>query len=94
MSKTSQTSKTAQQLDRRSFLQVTALAGLVDIGYVKATGTSVIFNLPKSATKPEVSFEWKIPKWSNTIERDRARPKMPSGAALPRRCAACFPITW
>ena len=54
-------------------LWVTALAGLVDIGYVKATGTSVIFNLPKSATKPEVSFEWKIPKWSNTIERDRAR---------------------
>ena len=54
-------------------LWVTALAGLVDIGYVKATGSSVIFNLPKSATKPEVSFEWKIPKWSNTIERDRAR---------------------
>ena len=54
-------------------LWVTALAGLVDIGYVKATGTSVIFNLPKTATKPEVSFEWKIPKWSNTIERDRAR---------------------
>ena len=22
---------------------------------------------------PEVEFEWKIPKWSNTIERDRAR---------------------
>ena len=54
-------------------LWVTALAGLVDIGYVKATGTSVIINLPKTATKPEVSFEWKIPKWSNTIERDRAR---------------------
>jgi hydrogenase large subunit len=54
-------------------LWITALAGLVDIGYVKATGTSVIFNLPKTATKPEVSFEWKIPKWSNTIERDRAR---------------------
>ena len=54
-------------------LWVTALAGLVDIGCVKATGTSVIFNLPKTATKPEVSFEWKIPKWSNTIERDRAR---------------------
>ena len=54
-------------------LWVTALAGLVDIDYLKATGTSVIFNLPKTATKPEVSFEWKIPKWSNTIERDRAR---------------------
>ena len=48
----------------------TALAGLVDIGYVKATGTSVKMYLPKTATKPEVEFEWKIPKWSNAIERD------------------------
>ncbi|MCA1736075.1 MAG: nickel-dependent hydrogenase large subunit [Actinobacteria bacterium] len=54
-------------------LWVTALAGLVDCGYVKSTGHSVQINLPKSATKPAVSFEWKIPKWSNTIERNRAR---------------------
>ena len=51
----------------------TALSGLVDIGYVKATGSSVVINLPKSATRGPVTFEWKIPKWSNTIERDRAR---------------------
>ena len=51
----------------------TALAGLVDIGYVKSTGTSVKMYLPKTATKPEAEFEWKIPKWSNAIERDRAR---------------------
>ncbi|MEO8522545.1 MAG: nickel-dependent hydrogenase large subunit [Acidobacteriota bacterium] len=51
----------------------TALAGKVDIGYVKATGTSVKMYLPKTATKPETEFEWKIPKWSNAIERDRAR---------------------
>jgi hydrogenase large subunit len=51
----------------------TALNGLVDIGYVRATGSSVQINLPKTALKPEVSFEWKIPQWSNTIERDRAR---------------------
>ena len=51
----------------------TALANLVDIGYVKATGTSVKIRLPKTALKPEVEFEWKIPKWSNAIERDRAR---------------------
>src|SRR6476660_7396503 len=50
----------------------TALAGLVDTGYVKATGQSVIINLPKTATKPEATFEWKIPKWSNAIERNRA----------------------
>ena len=51
----------------------TALSGLVDIGYVKATGHSVIINLPKTAMKPETEFEWNIPQWSNAIERDRAR---------------------
>ncbi len=51
----------------------TALSGLVDIGYIKATGNSVIINLPKGATLPETTFEWKIPQWSNAIERDRAR---------------------
>jgi hydrogenase large subunit len=54
-------------------LWVTALANLVDIGYVKATGKSVKIVLPRTAMKPEVEFEWKIPKWSNAIERDRAR---------------------
>jgi hydrogenase large subunit len=51
----------------------TALAGIVDNGYVKATGNSVKIYLPRTATKPEVEYEWKIPKWSNAIERDRAR---------------------
>ena len=27
----------------------------------------------KTALKPETQFEWKIPRWSNAIERDRAR---------------------
>jgi hydrogenase large subunit len=51
----------------------TALAGLVDIGYIKATGQSVKMYLPKTATKPEAEFEWKIPRWSNALERTRAR---------------------
>src|SRR5438067_6699743 len=51
----------------------TALAGLVDIGYIKATGQSVKIYLPKTTGMPEVEFEWKIPKWSNAIERNRAR---------------------
>jgi hydrogenase large subunit len=51
----------------------TALAGLVDIGYVQATGSSVKINLPKSLLSGPASFEWKTPKWSNAIERDRAR---------------------
>ncbi len=51
----------------------TALSGLVDIGYVKATGHSVVINLPRTMTKPETTFEWKIPQWSNALERNRAR---------------------
>jgi hydrogenase large subunit len=54
-------------------LWATALAGLVDVGYVRSTGRSVVINLPKTATKPETTFEWKIPQWSNAIERNRAR---------------------
>jgi hydrogenase large subunit len=54
-------------------LWATALSGLLDIGYIRATGTSVIINLPKTAMLPETTFEWKIPQWSNAIERDRAR---------------------
>src|SRR6188508_446117 len=51
-------------------LWVTALAGLVDIGYVKATGNSVTINLPKTALKGPVALEWKIPaQGSNTLER-------------------------
>jgi hydrogenase large subunit len=65
----------------------TALAGLVDIGYIKATGQSVKIYLPKSATKPEAEFEWKIPKWSNAIERDRARTYFQAYAAA---CALYF----
>ncbi|MFG2073908.1 nickel-dependent hydrogenase large subunit [Nonomuraea maritima] len=51
----------------------TALAGLVDTGTVRATGSSVEMILPKSAALPETRLEWKIPRWANTIERNRAR---------------------
>jgi hydrogenase large subunit len=51
----------------------TALNGLVDIGYIKATGHSVKIYLPKTMMTPEREFEWKIPQWSNAIERNRAR---------------------
>ena len=55
-------------------LWATALAGLVDTGYVKATGSSVEINLPGTSTMPETSFEWTIPEQgSNTLERGRAR---------------------
>ena len=60
----------------------TALAGLVDIGYVKATGHSVKMYLPKTATKPEAEFEWKIPKWSNALERTV---RVPTSRSTPRR---------
>jgi hydrogenase large subunit len=68
-------------------LWTTALAGLVDCGYVKSTGKSVVFNLPKTALRGPVTMEWKIPKWSNTIERDRARSYFQAYAAC---CALHF----
>ena len=60
-------------------LWATAQGGLVDFGYVKSTGHSVLINLPRTISRPEVTFEWKIPvdkegrPLSNAIERDRAR---------------------
>jgi hydrogenase large subunit len=51
----------------------TALSGIVDTPYVKATGGSIKIALPKSDLLPEVELEWKVPQWCNTIERDRAR---------------------
>jgi len=54
-------------------LWATALAGLVDTPYVKSTGKSVTITLPKTASSGEMQLEWKVPKWANTIERDRAR---------------------
>ena len=66
----------------------TALAGLVDIGYLKSTGHSVQINLPKTALKGPVALEWKIPvHGSNTIERDRARTYFQAYAAA---CALHF----
>jgi hydrogenase large subunit len=54
-------------------LWATALAGKVDFGYVKATDGTVKIYLPKTALLPETELVWKIPKWANTLERDRAR---------------------
>ena len=59
----------------------TALNGLVDTPYVKATGHSVRISLPKSEQLPEMTLEWEIPRWSNTLERDRARPYFVAYAA-------------
>ncbi|MEV4104436.1 nickel-dependent hydrogenase large subunit [Nonomuraea sp. NPDC049649] len=54
-------------------LYTTALANLVDTPYVKSTGSSVQIHLPKGTTLPEMTLEWRIPQWSNAIERNRAR---------------------
>ncbi|GGU50184.1 nickel-dependent hydrogenase large subunit [Lentzea flava] len=54
-------------------LWTTALAGLVRTDHVEATGHSVRITLPRTMTKPEVTFEWRIPRWSNAVERNRAR---------------------
>src|SRR3954466_13325218 len=54
-------------------LWTTALAKLVNTPYVKSTGEGVRIHLPKSAKFPEMTFNWRVPPWANTIERDRAR---------------------
>jgi hydrogenase large subunit len=54
-------------------LWVTALANRVKTPYVEATGSSVRIHLPKSSSLGAMDLEWKIPRWANTIERDRAR---------------------
>ena len=54
-------------------LWTTALAKMVNTPYVQSTGKSVLISLPKTASSPETLLEWKVPKWANTIERDRAR---------------------
>ncbi|MFC4531213.1 nickel-dependent hydrogenase large subunit [Sphaerisporangium dianthi] len=70
----------------------TALSGRVNFGGVEATGHSVIIRLPRTATKPETTFEWKIPErngelLSNTLERNRARSYFQAYAAA---CALYF----
>ncbi|MEV6419409.1 nickel-dependent hydrogenase large subunit [Streptomyces sp. NPDC051662] len=65
----------------------TALSGLVDFGYVRSTGHSVEINLPRTMTKPETTFEWRIPRWSNALERNRARTYFQAYAAA---CALHF----
>ena len=55
---------------------------------MKAPGDKTVrIRLPKTATKPEVEFTWRIPKWSNAIERDRARTYFQAYAAA---CAYYF----
>jgi hydrogenase large subunit len=54
-------------------LWTTALAGLVHTDHIDATGHSVKITLPRTALKPEKTFEWTIPRWSNALERNRAR---------------------
>ena len=50
-------------------------------------GTACVINLPKTMNKPEVTFEWKIPQWSNALERNRARTYFQAYAAA---CALYF----
>ena len=68
-------------------LWATALAKRVDFGNVRSTGSSVQIHLPKTTARPETTLEWKIPKWSNTLERNRARSYFQAYAAA---CALYF----
>jgi hydrogenase large subunit len=50
----------------------TALAAKVNFGGVRATGEAVRITLPK-ANLPATELEWRIPRWNNALERNRAR---------------------
>ncbi|HEX8855821.1 MAG TPA: nickel-dependent hydrogenase large subunit [Thermoleophilaceae bacterium] len=55
-------------------LWTVALAGLVDTPYVKAPGDGTVrITLPQTPNTREEELVWRIPQWSNAIERDRAR---------------------
>lgn len=54
-------------------LWATALARRVDCNYVRATDGAVKVWLPRSATLPETQLEWKVPRYSNALERNKAR---------------------
>lgn len=54
-------------------LWVTALANRVKTPFVQATGRSVKMQLPKTQSFGDMELEWTIPRWANTLERDRAR---------------------
>ncbi len=54
-------------------LWATALAGKVQTPFVRSTGSSVRIDLPQTPSMPEARLEWRIPRWSNALERDRAR---------------------
>lgn len=51
----------------------TALVGNLKLQNFESTGNSVKILLPKTANFGEMEFEWKIPKWNNALERNRAR---------------------
>jgi hydrogenase large subunit len=54
-------------------LWATALANKVHTPHVNATGGGVEIALPRTPTMPESRLEWRIPQWSNALERNRAR---------------------
>src|SRR5438105_1145000 len=54
-------------------LWATALAGRVRFGSIEAHEGKIKIGLPSTANLPEVELEWRIPRWANTLERDRAR---------------------
>lgn len=51
----------------------TALNHKLNLKYAESTGKSVKIRLPRSASFAETEYEWKIPRWNNVLERNRAR---------------------
>ena len=66
----------------------TALSGLVDIGYVKATGHSVVINLPRTATQARGHASSGRSRSGAT--RSSATGRAPTSRRTPPRCALHF----
>ena len=63
-------------------LWATALSGIVSTDHLRATGTGVEIHLPKTALKPEVTLEWKIPSGPTPSS---ATGRGPISKRMPRR---------
>ncbi len=51
----------------------TALAGRLKLAHVEAADRSVKITLPETSNSGATELVWKIPKWNNALERNRAR---------------------
>ncbi len=63
-------------------LWITGLAKKVKFGGIEAMGDGIKITMPKTANHNETELYWKIPKYNNALERNRARSYFQAYAAV------------